>query len=156
MNKVLLVAFRNSSAEKLVSYCGGDKLIVENDKIKCAAELESVIKQGKYSYIFCFGQRPNIKDKVHIETQAKIGNNICETNLDCEKLQLLFEQNGITAKLSHNAGTSYCNHIYYSGLASLNNMKTAIVFVHIPFEKNITAFADFSQKVNKAVNEYAK
>ena len=103
---------------------------------------ENLIKKiidGTYDYVFSFGQKPNIKNKVNIETTARNGITSVETDFDCERLQKLFESNGVVAKISRNAGTSYCNCLYYNGLDYIqqNNLKTKMVFIHIPFLKNI-------------------
>lgn len=152
--KILLTVFRGTSSEKLISHYLADTLIIENDKKRCAEQIENAVKQGTYDIIFCFGQRPNIKDKVHIETQCQMGDSVLKTAFDCEALCRAFEQNGIASKLSHNAGTSYCNHLYYSGLSASENTKAQIVFVHIPFEKNISDFDEFAMKIIKTVNEW--
>lgn len=151
--KVLLTAFRNTSSENLIYYSIADTLIIENDKAMCAAQIENAVKQDKYNFIFCFGQRPNIKDKVHIETQARIGDSILKTAFDCDTLRHLFEQKGITAKLSQNAGTSYCNHLYYSGLNAAQGKPVQLVFIHIPYEKNISDFDIFSENFNNAIKD---
>ena len=72
--KVLLTAFRGSSAEQLIKYVNGfDIIILPNDKVKDSEKLINKIIDGTYDYVFSFGQRPNIKDKVHIETTARNG-----------------------------------------------------------------------------------
>ena len=45
-------------------------------------------------------------------------------------------------KNSKNAGTSYCNYIYYKALEYLqeNRSDTKVVFIHIPYYKNISDF----------------
>ena len=64
-------------------------------------------------------------------------------------LRLLFEQNGIPAKLSHNAGTSFCNKLYWNGLKSIedNYLNTKMVFGHVPFVKKIEDFELFRQRI---------
>lgn len=155
-SNVLLTAFRGSSAEQLIKYAKGfDILILPNDKGKDSENLIKKIADGTYDYVFSFGQRPNIKDKVHIETTAKDGETVFETDYDCKQLQGLLETNGITAKISHNAGTSYCNCLYYNGLSYISKvqLKTKMVFVHIPFIKNIynkeVFFANLIEAVSK-------
>ena len=116
-SKILITAFRGSSAERLIKYADGiETLILPNDKVKDAEKLINTISDGTYDYVFSFGQRPVIKDKANIETTAKNGEDTIQTSFDCEKLKAMFEANGITAKLSRNAGTSYCNSLYYNGL----------------------------------------
>lgn len=139
-SKVLLTGFRGSSAEQLINKSNGfDTLILPNDKVKDSEKLINVIANEKYDYVFSFGQRPIIKNKVHIETTARNGITSVETDVDCEQLQKLFESNGVVAKTSRNAGTSYCNSLYYNGLAYIKQkaLKTKMVFIHIPFSKNI-------------------
>ena len=113
---------------------------------------ENLIKKiidGTYDYVFSFGQKPNIKNKVNIETTARNGITSVETDFDCERLQKLFESNGVVAKISRNAGTSYCNCLYYNGLDYIqqNNLKTKMVFIHIPFLKNIDNTDSFFAKI---------
>ena len=116
-SRVLLTAFRGSSSEQLIKYAKEfDSLILPNDKVKDSENLIKKIIDGTYDYVFSFGQKPNIKNKVNIETTARNGITSVETDFDCERLQKLFESNGVVAKISRNAGTSYCNCLYYNGL----------------------------------------
>lgn len=149
-SKILLTAFRGSSAEQLTKAASGfDTLILPNDKVRDSQMLITAIADGKYDFVFSFGQKPNIKNKVHIETTAKNGKDLLRTAFDCQKLQTVFASNSIPAKLSRNAGTSYCNSLYYNGLAYLqkNDLKTKIVFIHIPFLKNIDNKNQFFTKL---------
>ena len=73
-SKVLLTGFRRSSAEQLINKSNGfDTLILPNDKVKDSEKLFNALADGKYDYVFCFGQRPIIKNKIHIETTARNG-----------------------------------------------------------------------------------
>lgn len=147
---MLLTAFRSSSAEHLIKYAKEfDSLIFPNDKVKDSEKLINKIIDGTYDYVFSFGQKPNIKNKVYIETSARTGESTVQTSFDCEQLQKLFESNRISAKISHNAGTSYCNSLYFNGLSYIQNnkLKTKMLFVHIPFLKNIDNFDSFFKKV---------
>lgn len=144
------MVFRGSSAEQLIGYANDfDSVIIPNDKVKDSEKLINKIADGTYDYVFSFGQRPNIKNKVHIETTGRNGITSVETDFDCVQLQKLFESNGIAAKISHNAGTSYCNCLYYNGLNYIqqNNLKTKMVFIHIPFSKNINDADLFFTKI---------
>lgn len=42
-------------------------------------------------------------------------------------------ENGISAKLSHNTGTSFCNRLYGGGLKYIadNSLSAEMVFVHV-------------------------
>lgn len=155
-SRVLLTAFRGSSSEQLIKYAKEfDSLILPNDKVKDSDNLINKIIDGTYDYVFSFGQRPNIKNKVHIETSARNGISSVETSFDCVQLQKYFELNGITAMISHNAGTSYCNCLYYNDLNYIqqNNLKTKMVFIHIPFLKNIFNKELFFANIFKAISK---
>lgn len=141
--RILLTAFCGTFAEVLVrDEMVNEKyeiLLLPNDKKRDSELLIEALQQKHFDYIISLGQRPNIKDKVHIETTARKGELSIDTTFACEKLKLAFEQNGLEAKLSHNAGTSFCNELYWNGLRYIEEEKldTKIVFVHVPFEKNI-------------------
>lgn len=147
MKKVLICGFRGTSAEKLLGYfpdSAYDKLILENDKEKCA---EQIISAGADRFkVMIFGQRPNIKNKAHVEQCAKNGGKVIFTEFDCVRLNDRLNSCGIISKISSNAGTSYCNHVYFAALSKGINA----VFVHIPFEKNMSG--DFCKKAAEAVN----
>lgn len=141
---LLLTAFRGSSAEYLVKGSRYDTLLLPNDKEKDAKVLFAALRHNTYDYIISLGQRPNIKNKVHIETTACNGGSSLETGFDCEYFQGMLLQNGITARLSQNAGTSYCNSIYWNGMSYLaeHGLHTRMVFLHVPFRKNIGAMEE--------------
>lgn len=147
---ILLTAFRGSSAELLVR--GIDKyqtLILPNDKIKDSEKLIDAISNESFDYVISLGQRPNIKNKVHIETTARNGESAIDTKFDCDGLMRLFGKSNIISKISHNAGTSFCNKLYWNGLEyiSSNSLQTKMVFLHIPFVKNIADMDGFRRQI---------
>ena len=147
---ILLTVFHGTSSERLMQNNDIYKtLILPNDKIKDSQLLIETISREKFDYVISLGQKPSIKDKVYIETTARDGEEQIITSFDCEKLQQLFEQKGMTAKLSGNAGTSFCNKLYWNILRYIEKEKleTKMVFVHIPFEKNITDFEHFREQI---------
>lgn len=153
---ILLTAFCGTSSELLLKCVKNyETLILSNDKIKDYEKLIEVISKGKFDYIISFGQRPNIKNKVHIETSAHHHDFFISTNFNCEKLKVLFEQRHIASKISHNAGTSYCNELYLNGLRyiSQHKLNTEMVFVHVPFITNIDDFSGFSKKIIDTLQE---
>lgn len=154
--KILITAFAKTSAQLLVQDSTYNTLLLPSDKVQDAEKLFSALEKVDYDYIFSFGQRPNIKNKVHIETTARKGMDSIETKLDTEELKDLFIQNKIAAKVSHNAGTSYCNSIYYNGLNYIagQGLNTQMVFVHIPFIHNLDDMTSFREGVYKTVNEF--
>lgn len=140
----------NCSEERNFEYTNNYRtLTLPNDKIKDSEKLIDVISRERFDYVISFGQRPNIKDKVHIEKTAKDGELNINTNFDCEKLKQSFELNGISSKISNNAGTSFCNQLYLNCLSYIfqNNLETKMVFVHVPFKKNITDLGSFRKKL---------
>lgn len=151
--RILLTVFLGSSAELLVKEAELNEqysvLFLPNDRVRDSELLIAVLKQERFDYIVSLGQRPNIKDKVYIETRAKKGELSIETAFDYEKLKCIFEQAGLSVKLSDNAGTSFCNELYWNGLRYIaeNNLDTKMVFVHVPFEKNISNAEEFWEKL---------
>lgn len=153
--KILLTAFRNTSAELLVQEAGEYQiLLLPNDKVKDSERLIDALYKEEFAYIISFGQRTNIKNKVHIETTARDGEVQIATNFDCEWLKQIFENQGVVAKISHNAGSSFCNRLYWNGLRYISEKKlnTQMVFVHIPFEKNIDDFTGFRQQIFQVID----
>lgn len=155
--QVLLTAFSNTSSEMLVrSVHGFDSLILENDKTISVKQLEQALQKGNYQYVFSFGQRPLIKDKVHIERAALNNNETLETFFYTNELKKVFEDCGIIVKLSYNAGTSYCNNIYYHGMKMITkkHRNTEMVFIHIPYMKNISNSEDFFHLIEKGIKKF--
>lgn len=147
---ILLTAFRDSSAELLITRTKSYRtLLLSNDRVKDSEELIDAVLVEKTDYIISFGQKPNIRNKVHIETTAKDSDLLFNTDFDCDRLKCLFEQNGVISKISHNAGTSFCNQLYLNVLKYIfqNSMDTKMVFIHIPFIKNISDFDNFTTQI---------
>ena len=151
--RILLTAFCGTSAETLVKGVELDSqyqvLYLPNDKIKDSELLIDALQQEQFDYVISLGQRPNIKDKVHIETRARKGEDVLITAFECERLKRRLEQNGLPVKISDNAGTSYCNELYWNGLRYILEKKldTQMVFLHVPFEKNILDLKQFVDEV---------
>lgn len=154
---VLLTAFRGTSSEKLITAFDDTyiKIILENDKNISEKQLVDALENNKINYIFSFGQKPVIKDKIYIETVGKIDGTIYNTDFNIDKLASALNSRGLSARVSSNAGTSYCNNIYAYGLKyiSENNYNAKITFIHVPFEKNISDFQDYSKKLIKSIND---
>lgn len=150
---ILLTAFRGTSSELLIQGSKYNTLLLPSNKKKDVEMLFSTLQKHEYDYIISFGQRPILKDKVCIETTAQDAGQKLETAANCEYLRALFEKNGVPAKLSHNAGTSFCNNLYCHGLSYLaeQNLKTKMIFIHVPFTKNIKDITDFSQKISNVI-----
>ncbi len=155
MKKVLLTAFQGTSSKLLVQSSKYTTLLLPSNKLKDAEKLFSLLQNEDFDYIISFGQRANIKNKVHIETTGRNENNSISTGVDVDHLCDLFMRNGILAKVSHNAGTSYCNSIYWNGLTYIANreLNTKMVFIHIPFSKNIENMERFRDGIFQAIKE---
>lgn len=153
--RILLTAFSGTSAEALIQGSKNRLLLLPNDKVKDAELLIEVLSGELFDYIVSFGQRPNIKNKVHVETTAKAGDLCMDTKFDCGWLKNAFEQKGIDARISGNAGTSFCNQLYFNGLKYIgqSGLNTQMVFVHVPFLKNVDNFEEFREKVLEVIDE---
>lgn len=136
---ILLTGFGGTSSEFLVKKASYKSLILPSNKIVDSQLLIEEIRLRKYDYIFSFGQKPNIKDKLYIETTARNMAEHLDTNLEYDKLKTVFENNKLSVHISNNAGTSFCNALYWNGLNYIYNkgIDTRMIFIHIPFCKNI-------------------
>lgn len=156
-NNILLTAFKGTSSEVLLRQVTEyEILILPNDRIRDSVMLLENIAKRKYDYIICFGQKPIIKDKVSIECTGKDGIGCIETSFDCNELKSAFESHGIETKVSSNAGTSFCNQLYVNSLRYVlkYDMKTKIVFIHIPFLKNISDIDSFFGEILDTIGAY--
>ena len=144
--KLLLTAFEgcNNSSKILVKNIAEqvacDNLFFLNDREKSVLQFDKQLAFSPYDYIISFGQKPVIKDKLYIETVGKFQSDQIITNYNYTQLQTFLESRNYMFKLSTNAGTSYCNHIYYHGLSTIakENLTTTMIFLHIPFCHNIS------------------
>lgn len=152
---IIVSAFQNTSSELLIREYSYTKVLLPNDKIKDFEKLKSYIANS--NFIFCFGQKPNIKNKVCIEVIAKKDKKSVETNFDISKLEAEFLRNGVSFIESFNPGNSFCNELYYKALEYVyeNNIDCKIIFIHIPFQKNIERIDDFTLKINNSLKFYS-
>lgn len=154
---ILLTAFKNTSSEILInSIKGFDRLILENDKIKSVERLERALQNKNFRYILSFGQRPVIKDKIYIEDMASINGEALKTSFDTASIKQVFYNNKIVVRLSHNAGTSYCNNIYYHGMKMIaeKRLNTEMVFIHIPYMNKIGNSAEFFHSIENGIIDF--
>lgn len=156
--KVLLTAFQGTSSEKLV-LCFGvrySKLILANSKSESVKQLIATICADNFDYIISFGQKPVIKDKTYIELQGKLGNVIYQTDFETDRLASVLTTERLPVRFSKNAGTSFCNHLYASGLQYISQScrQAKMVFIHVPFEKNISDFNAYSHQLIRAIDGF--
>ena len=154
--RILLTGFRNSSSQKLLRYAQCcDTLLLPNHKVLDGELLIHQLNEKSYDLVICLGQKPNLKDKICLETTAHNSVISMQTMVACEKLKCHFFDNGMNVRLSHNAGTSFCNALYFHGLDYIfaNNLRTHLVFIHIPFEKNISDPSAFYERFLDSVEQ---
>lgn len=151
---ILLTGFQGTSSELLVKRAKHKSIILPSNKIVDSQLLIEEISLQKYDYIFSFGQKNNIKDKLYMETTARNMAERLDTNIDYAKLKSAFEENNLTVQISNNAGTSFCNALYWNGLNYIYNkgMDTKMLFLHIPFSKNITDSQSFFDRILTAIS----
>ena len=123
-------------------------IFLPSDKIRDSEIAKSEIE--KASMIICFGQKPQIKNKICLEMIAKNHDETINTNFEINSFKEALEQNKISYSESHNPGTSFCNLVYWNSLNYINekNLSCKFLFIHIPFEKNITDISILRRKMN--------
>lgn len=150
---ILLTGFCNTSAELLVKCANYKSLILPNDKVIDSRILLEEIALQRYDYLFSFGQKPNIKNKIYLETTARNRDSCIDTNFDYHKLKKALESYNMSVCISENAGTSFCNALYWNGLNYVysKRLDTKMIFLHIPFCKNIADPELFFNRILKAI-----
>lgn len=146
--KVTLLAFKNTSAELLVKGMDFPTVFLPSDKLQ---DSEIAIEESrKAAVIICFGQKPQIKNKICLELVAKNEETSIETNFDIESFKEKLEQQNVSYSESQNPGTSYCNLVYWNSLNYIKDkrLNCKFLFIHIPFEKNISDFSELREKLN--------
>ena len=126
-----------------------------SDKKEDVEILLNKLSEKDYDYIICIGQKPGITDAVKIETEAH-GDVTLYSTADCGTLSELFKRTGIEAEKSVKPGNSFCNNIYWNGLNFLlkNGKSSKMLFLHIPFKKNISDIGEFSQLTVEVINQF--
>lgn len=158
MNEILLTGFCGTFSEVLVKMADCKLLILPNDKLLDSQILLAEIDRQSYKYIFSFGQKPNIKNKIYIETAARNGSECLHTDFAYDRLQDSLEAENLTVRISNYAGTSFCNALYWNVLEYIHSreLKTKMIFLHMPFRKNMTAAEDFCKRILNGVNRWGK
>ena len=139
---ILYTAFngKTNSSKILLDYIKTDncnKLYLRNSFTTSVKQLNSKIKNNNYDLIVSFGQASLDKDTIKIETTGK-NNDFYKTNYDYNYLKNRLEDK-YNVIISNDAGNYLCNNIYYNGLKYIkeNNLKTKMIFIHIPKIDNI-------------------
>ena len=154
--RILLTGFQGTSSEVLLSTAHAyDTLLLPNDKKLDGELLTDQLLRGPYDFVICLGQKPNMKDKIHIESTARRNGFTIQTKVDIPKLARLFGEQGIPARQSNHAGTSFCNALYFNGLRFVEEHECSIgvVFVHIPFLKNMSCPGSFAKRFWNVIDQ---
>lgn len=137
--KILVAGFKgnNNSSKILLDNLPNsiNKLYLENDKEKSVNQLLNIATD--YDIILAFGQKPVLKNKISVERKSTLCGNVILSDFDFESIENFFADK-YPLKFSDNAGTSYCNHLYYHALKKFSKSQIKIVFIHIPMLKNIS------------------
>ena len=143
-----ILAYKNTSAELLVKGLDFPTALLPSDKIKDSEIARAEIE--KADIVICFGQKPQIKNKICLELIAKNQDEIINTNFEIEPLKKQLKANNIVFTESQNPGTSYCNLIYWNSLNYIKDQKLncKFLFIHIPYEKNIDDILALQEKLN--------
>lgn len=155
--KNLLIGFEGNanSAKLLLDEVSSsfNKIYLLNDKSKSVKQVVDVLERENIGFILAIGQKPVIKDKICLELQGVHNDIIYSTKYPVEDI-LNFFNGKYDMKLSKNAGTSFCNNLYFNILKYIeeNNLKTKILFIHIPMLKNISDFYSFSKIIEGYLN----
>ena len=147
-SNLTLLAFQNTSAETLVREMDFPIVLLPSDKIKDSEIAIAEIKKARA--IICFGQKPQIKNKICLEKVARNNDATIPTNFELETFKKKLEANNITYSESQNPGTSYCNLVYWNALKFIKDTKCncKLLFIHIPFEQNIGNISELREKLN--------
>lgn len=156
MMNILLTGFCGTSSELLVKMARHKSIILPNNKVADSQLLIEEIGPRNYDYIFSFGQKPRIKDKICLETVAGNKTNRILTNFKYSRLKKVFEENNLSVRISDNAGTSFCNTLYWNGLDYIynNRLNAEMIFIHIPFCDNISDPDLFFNQILTAIENF--
>ena len=145
---ILYMAFKgNSNSSKvLLDYVASDnKLYLTNSFKTSVVELQKELKKNNYDLIVAFGQALLDRDTLKIEITAK-NDSVYSTSFDYRFLYHKLKKE-YKVMVSSDAGNYLCNHIYYHGLKYIkeNNLKTKMIFIHIPKIEKITDIGRLSE-----------
>lgn len=127
------------------------KIILPNDKNASCEMLKRELDSG-FRYVISLGQKPLIKNKISAEDTAKLNGKVLTSNV--ETVAETIKKFGYDCYISHNAGTSFCNNLYYFGLEYIaeNRLKTEMFFIHVPFADKCST-DDIAEVFGKLINK---
>lgn len=152
MTKILFTAFNgktNSSKLLLDKINATNKLYLKNSFTSSVSELESELENNHYDLVISFGQLRLKRDTIQIEEGAMLDKEY-KTNYDYSNIKSELEDCGYKVRISR-FNSYLCNNLYYHGLKYIddNNLKTKMIFIHIPKIKNITNIDTLANSFSK-------
>lgn len=148
--KILYTAFngKNNSSKILLDMIKSEnKLYLKNSFTTSVKQLENEIKKNNYDLIISFGRASLDSDTIKIETTGRGKENTYKSEFDYSNIYQKLKSD-YDVLISDDAGNYFCNNIYYNGLKIINdnNLKTNMIFIHIPDIDNITDFYKLASK----------
>ena len=154
--ELLLTAFVGTAAEELGKGIEGcTVLLLPNDKKADGVLLRGELVRKRYDIVLALGQKPRIRDRIFLETEAGSRGKRLQTTADVEELKKVLEKAGFVVCLSRSPGTSFCNALYWAGLEYIkeNRLPIGMAFLHVPFLEGITDLPRFGEEFLSAVQE---
>ena len=150
---ILLAGFTgNDNSAKLILDKASprfQKLYLENDFDICAEQIQTAILSFKYDFILALGQKPVIKS-IYIETSARKFDTVINSQYNYSAFATHLNTYGFKTKISINAGNYLCNHVYFHGLAAIDQVSSSshLLFLHMPTIKNIPHINHLSSTIS--------
>lgn len=146
---ILLTAFRgdtNSSARLLGDLrvsTNAHKLLLANSYAACGRQITDAIRNLNPSHILSFGLKPDA-DCLYIETSARRWDERLVSGFDIAGLAARLGNAGIACRISSDAGSYLCNHVYFAGLDLIGRADSGakMIFIHVPAMRR---FGDFGK-----------
>lgn len=153
---ILYTAFngKNNSSKILLDKINTtNKLYLKNSFSTSTTQLEKELKLNTYDLIISFGQSILPLDTIKIETTGK-NKETYKTTYNYLSLKEKLKSNNYNVFISEDAGNYLCNNIYFHGLKLINknNLKTKMIFIHIPKTKEISSIDGLADIFNESLN----
>ena len=131
-----------------------NKVYLKNSFITSIKQLENKIKSNTYDYIISFGQASLQQDSIKIEVVGRRENTFYKTDFDYLKIKQRLEENGYEVEISDDAGSYYCNNLYYYGLKYIRQyrLKCRMIFIHIPLVNKVSNIVKLANLFDNFLN----
>lgn len=159
--QVLIGGFRGSTnsakviIDKIVSENIIEKLYLVNSFETSKNQLEELLQKQEYDLIILLGQKPKV-NALYLECQAYVNGNKLVTRYKYDGLEKMLTDSGVKTVISNNAGDYLCNHVFYIALKHIqdNNLKTNMMFIHIPSMKNLENIDSLAHVFSNYVDQF--